>query len=100
MKAHIPNRLTNKQKKAIREEMANEHRRLGQGTVRRIYKLICAALHEEYGFGKVRCWRLIDRINKTAAAHEHDEVYWHHIDTLMEQLGLAFEKEDYELMDR
>lgn len=91
---------TKKQKAAIRETVAEELRRQEQDNIRRIFKLLCASLHEEYGFGKIRCMRIIDRINKTAAAHAQDEVYWHHIDTLMEQLGIAFVKEDYEQVDR
>ena len=100
MKARLPIRFNNKQKAAIREEVAQELQRQEQGNVRRIFKLLCASLHEEYGFGKTRCMRIIDRITKTAAEHEQDEVYWHHIDTLMEQLGIAFEREDYEMVDR
>lgn len=100
MRANIPTRLTNKQKAAIKTAVAEESRRLEQGNVRRIFKLLCASLHEEYGFGKKRCMRIIDRINKTASEHDHDEVYWHHIDTLMAQMGLAFVREDYEKVDR
>lgn len=100
MKARIPMQFTNKQKAAIREGVAAELRKQGQDNIRRVFKLLCASLHEEYGFGKIRCMRIIDRINKTAAEHEQDEVYWHHIDTLMEQLGIAFEREDYEKVDR
>lgn len=100
MKARIPMQFTNKQKAAIRENVAQELRRQQQDNIRRVFKLLCASLHEEYGFGKVRCMRIIDRINKTAAEHEQDEVYWHHIDTLMEQLGIAFEREDYDIVDR
>lgn len=100
MKARIPMQFTNKQKAAIRENVAQELRRQEQGNIRRVFKLLCASLHEEYGFGKIRCMRIIDRINKTAAEHEQDEVYWHHIDTLMEQLGIAFEREDYDKVDR
>lgn len=100
MKARIPMQFTNKQKAAIRDAVEQETRRQEQGNVRRIFKLLCASLHEEYGFGKVRCMRILDRINKTAAEHDHDEVYWHHVDTLMEQMGLAFVREDYEKVDR
>ena len=100
MKAMIPMRLTNKQKAAIRNAVKEETMRQERGNVRRIFKLLCVSLHEEYGFGKARCMRIIDRINQTAAAHEDDEVFWHHVDTLMSQLGIAFEREDYEKVDR
>lgn len=100
MKANIPARVTNKQMAAIRKEVAKELRKQERGNVRRIFKLLCASLHEEYGFGKVRCMRIIDRINKTAAEHENDEVYWYHIDKLMDQIGISFEREDYEQVDK
>ena len=100
MKANIPYRITNKQKAAIRSEVAEEIRRQGEDNTRRLFKLLCASLHEEYGFGKVRCMRMIQRISKLAAEHEHDEVYWTHVDMLMAQLGLEFVKENYEEMER
>lgn len=100
MKANIPMRFTNKQKAAIRDSVAQELKQQSQENVRRIFKLLCASLHEEYGFGKKRCMRIIDRISKTASEHDHDEVYWHHIDTLMEQMGIPFAREDYEKVDR
>lgn len=99
MKARIP-MVNNKQKAAIRESVAAELQRQGQGNTRRIFKLLCAALHEEYGFGKIRCMRIVERISKVAAEHEHDEVYWTHVDMLMEQLGLEFDKEDYKEIER
>lgn len=100
MKARIPMQFTNKQKAAIREGVAAELQRQGQDNIRRVFKLLCASLHAQYGFGRVRCMRIIDRINTTAAKHEQDEVYWKHIDTLMEQMGIPFQREDYEKVDR
>lgn len=88
-------RLTNKQKAAIREGVAEVLEQQKQGNNRRIFKLLCASLHEEYGFGKDRCMRIIDRISRVAAEHESDEVYWAHVDMLMEQIGLEFSKENY-----
>lgn len=100
MKARIPMQFTNKQKAAIREQVAEELKRQAQGNTRRIFKLLCASLHEEYGFGKVRLMRIIDRINKVAAEHETDEVYWTHIDMLMKQIGIAFATENYDEIER
>lgn len=100
MKAHIPARVTNKQMAAIRKEVAKELERQEQGSIRRIFKLLCAALHEQYGFGKVRLGRVLQSVSNLAAEHEHDEVFWTHIDRLMEQLGIDFEKEDYKEFDR
>lgn len=99
MKANIPYRLTNKQKSAIRDEVAEELRRQGEANTRRIFKLLCATLHKKRGYGKGRCMETIDDIRTLAAEHEHDEVFWTHIDMLMDQLGLPFEKENYEEME-
>lgn len=100
MKARLPARLTNKQKTAIREGVAAEMRRQEEGNIRRIFKLLCASLHEEYGFGQVRCRRIIANVSRLADQHEHDEVFWAHVDQLMAQIGMDFVNENYEVVDR
>lgn len=74
MKAHIPTRISNKQMAAIRKEVAKELERQERSNIRRVFKLLCAALHEEYGFGKIRCSRILQRVSNLAAEHENDEV--------------------------
>lgn len=62
---------------------------------------MCAVYNELYGHGKVRCMRAITRISELADKHKDDEVFWAHIDrVVIDQMGLGFEREDYELMDR
>lgn len=100
MRAIIPMQFTRKQKTAIRQGVADEFRRQGESNIRRVFKLLCASLNDEYGFGKIRCMRIINRINKTAKEHENDEVYWYHIDQKMKQMGIEFEDEDYSKVDR
>lgn len=100
MKAHIPVRISKQQMDAIRKEVAKELERQERSNIRRIFKLLCASLHEQYGFGKVRLGRVLQMISELAAEHEHDEVYWYHIDMLMEQIGVDFVKEDYNEVDR
>jgi hypothetical protein len=100
MKANIPTRVSNKQMAAIRKEVAKELERQEQSNIRRVFKLVCASLHEQYGFGKVRCGRVLQMVSKLAAEHENDEVYWYHIDRLMEQIGIEFINENYEEVDR
>ena len=65
-----------------------------------MFKLLCLSLHEEFGFGKDRCTRLIQRINALAEEHEQDEVYWTHVDSVMQDIGVEFEPENYAEMDR
>ena len=99
MKANIPMRFTNKQKAAIRESVAEELRRQGEDCMRRFLKLMCVSLNDDFGFGPVRLSRLINRISKLSVEHITDEVFWNHIDKRLEQMGIPFQPEDYELME-
>lgn len=92
--------LSKEQKTAIREYAKEAFTKQAQDNVRRMFKLMCLSLHEEFGFGKDRCTRLIQRINALAEEHEHDEVYWHHVDSVMKDIGVDFAKENYDEVDR
>lgn len=93
-------KLSKDQKTAIREYAKEAFTKQAQDNVRRMFKLMCLSLHEEFGFGKERCTRLIQRINALAEEHEHDEVYWHHVDSVMKDIGVDFAKENYDEVDR
>ena len=92
--------LSKDQKTAIREYAKEQFTKQAKGSVRRVFKLLCLSLHEEFGFGKERCTRLIQRINALAEEHEQDEVYWTHVDSVMQDIGVEFEPENYAEMDR
>lgn len=99
MRARLP--ISNKMKSKVRQEVAKEYERQGQASARRMFKLMCAVYNELYGHGKGRCTRSIMRISELSAKHKDDEVFWAHIDrVVIDQMGMAFEREDYELMDR
>ena len=99
MKARLP--INNKMKSQVRQEVAKEYERQGQASARRMFKLMCAVYNELYGHGKGRCMRAIARISKLSDKHKDDEVFWAHIDrVVIDQMGIEFEREDYELMDR
>lgn len=98
MRARLkPSAIVSKRQKAAVKAYQQQQ---NEGNMRRTFKLMCLALHEEFGFGKDRCARLVGRINALAEEHETDEVYWHHVDTVMKQIGLCFKEEDYEEVDR
>lgn len=88
--------VSKRQKEAFKEYTQKQN----EGNMRRTFKLMCLALHEEFGFGRDRCLRLMGSISKLANEHETDEVYWTHVDRVMEQIGLDFIKEDYDVVDR
>ena len=96
MKARIPskNRLSKEVIEAI-NEVAEEQLKTAQI---RSYKLMCAVLYEEIGWGKKRIDRLLKATLKKAESMIDDEVAWGHIDrTLIDYLkieGLTKEKDE------
>lgn len=93
--------ITSKQQKeAIRNLVDEELKRQRESSTRRLLKLVCVALHEEFGFGKDRLYRLGRMVNQLTAEHEHDEIYWTHVDNALRQIGISFDPEDYEVTDR
>lgn len=100
MKANWIRQQTKKQKKQIREDVGKELRKQTGDITRRLFKLFCLSLNEGYGFGKQRLMRVIDGVNERATGRETDEAFWKHVDDRMEQLGMMFQRENYDEMDR
>lgn len=99
MKARLP--INSKLKQQVRREVAKEYERQGQEATRRIFKLFCIALNEKYGFGKNRLLSTLQEVERLSVESQQDEVFWTHVDkVVIDQLGVNFEKENYELMDR
>ena len=97
MKARVS--IDKKTRQRINDEVKAEFDRQGQELSRRHIKLFCVALNEEFGFGKDRLLRLIQKYGDLGAERKDDEVFWTHIDRHLESIGLDFPKEDYEVMD-
>lgn len=92
MKARIA--IPARQKAAIQEEVRRELDKQEQGRIRRQYKLMCAALHELYGFGAGRLGAVLNRLSSLSAEHDRDEIFWEHIDrVVIHELGIPFEEE-------
>lgn len=99
MKAHVPaaGRLSKKQMTAIREAAGDALRRQEQDHIRRIFKLLCVALHESYGFGRRRLQKVLETISRTAQEADADEVYWAHVDrVVIDELQIDFVREETE----
>ena len=97
MKARLS--IDKKTRQRINDEVKAEFDRQGQELSRRHIKLFCVALNEEFGFGKDRLLRLIQKYGDLSAERKDDEVFWSHIDRYLERIGLDFPKENYETMD-
>jgi hypothetical protein len=88
MKARV---VTNKELK-IAEEIAKQSE---QAYMRRILKLVCYALHVQYGFGAKRISQIINFCNNEMK--DVDETYWINLDRLLtEHIGIDFANEDYD----
>ena len=92
--------LSKDQKAAIKDYAKEQFEKQAQDNMRRTFKLMCLSLHDEFGFGNSRCLRLVRRINELAEEHENDEVFWQHVDSVMQEIGVEFAVENYEEMDR
>ena len=102
MKARIslPGRVSKKQQEVAKRLVQEQFRSEAEGHTRRLLKIVCIALNETEGFGKQRLGRVLDSIIKISDEHMYDEVFWHHADKRLEQMGIPFSPEDYDLMDR
>lgn len=90
--------VNKKQKEAVKEYIQQEMQVQQVGSTRRVFKLFCVALHDEYGFGKGRLSNVLGRVNTVCEEKRDDPVFWSHMDRVIEQIGLDFPKEDYEAM--
>lgn len=96
MKARIP--LSNKQKKDIMPELEMYAKRAIEeernNLTRRLFKVMLVALHEEFGFGKVKLARALIKMVETIQKSDTDEVYWEHIDRLLiDKYKMKFERD-------
>lgn len=92
--------ITNKdRKRAVAELATAEYRKQGEGTARRLIKLLCVAMYEQYRFAGKRGGRVIDQINVLGDEHKDDPVFWAHVDRLLKQIGYDFPDEDYDEVD-
>lgn len=97
-------RLTEKEQKELDKYIFKKAMEIYKGEsmelMRRCYKIMAVALNEMFGFGKSRIMKLFDRAKDLATEREHDEIYWQHIDdTLIDQMGLEFERENYQELE-
>lgn len=99
MKARIPaaNKVSAKTKEAIRELVAAELEKEKQATTRRIMKMYCAALNEQFGFGQQRLFRLVNATLEMINEHADDEIFWARLDRKLHQIGMDFQDEEWEL---
>ena len=102
MKARIP--VPKSYRKQINEyvrDASAEHLRQEKLVFsRRIIKVCCVVLNKYFGFGRKRIDQFVVAMGEFTALRSDDPVYWSHIDDkLINEIGLDFERENYEEMD-
>lgn len=94
MKARLA--VTKEVKSSVRKHVEEELDRQEKQRTRRFYKLLCAALNRQFGFGNSRLTRTISEISSLAVQHD-DEIFWEHVDRLVtDQIGIPFDREESE----
>lgn len=94
------NKMSKKQQETVRELMQEQFRKEAEGHTRRLLKIVCIALNETEGFGKQRIGRFMDSVMKISDEHMTDIVFWTHADRRLQQMGVPFMPEDYDVVDR
>lgn len=96
MKARIPNsaKLTKKQLQAAESYSRQVVKADQERLLRQYFKLMCYVLNRDFGFGNKRCFSVIYGISRLAAEHDHDEIFWEHLDrVIVDEMKLDFERE-------
>lgn len=102
MKCNIP-RINSKTRKAIdgytKHRVAEYYEKQGEEITRRVMKLFCTTLHDDFGFGCERLNKVVIGVSKRIEKSKKDEVFWFHEDRDLNRIGMKFPNEDYEVMD-
>lgn len=93
MKARLP-KLSQTQLKKARAEVGRILKDDMQTIARRMNKLVCIALNNEFGFGAERLSRTMLAISALADEAEKDSEFWTHADIRLEQIGCTFKREE------
>ena len=82
-----------------RQNVADWLKKNEQALTRRVLKIVCVSLNEEFGFGAERLSRLVKSVNKTTDEWHDNPCFWTMIDRRLEQIGIPFEKENYDELE-
>ena len=102
MNARVKKRdtLSKKQQKEIDELIREEYDRVSEehadGVARRVVKLFCQAMYEEYIWTAAGFQRVVERVYKVDAESGENHELMSHIDQNLDRLGYHFQHEDPE----
>ena len=82
-----------------RQNVAEWLRKNEAALTRRILKVVCVSLNNEFGFGAERLSKLVKQVNKTTDEWHENPCFWTMIDRRLEQIGIPFECENYDELE-
>lgn len=82
-----------------RENVAEWLKKNEAALIRRALKIVCVSLNEGFGYGAQRLSKLVDAVNKTTKEQDDNPVFWTMIDRRLEQIGIPFERENYDELE-
>ena len=82
-----------------RQNVADWLKKNEQALTRRVLKIVCVSLNEEFGHGAVRLSRLVNSVNRTTDEWHDNPCFWTMVDRRLEQIGIPFEKENYDELE-
>ena len=99
MKARLP--IPKEMRERVYQFARDEIERQQKTATLRLYKICILALALEFGFGKGRALKFVRKVNELVLQADTDEAFSYHLDKrVIDQMGLDFEREDYERWDR
>ena len=82
---------------AVEEYIKTEVNRTKNEEMARFLKIICATLHQKFGFGGKRLTKLVFDAQEFMLENKGNEIFWDRLDELLiDKLGIPVEREDYE----
>lgn len=96
MNAHIRHKVDKATKNQIKGLVRDEMQKQGLEMSRRYLKLFAYILNEHFGFGAGRLSKIVDCFNELNEEKNGDAVFWQHLDKRLHDIGVPFDKENYE----
>lgn len=99
------NRMSKREREDIKSYIYNNSieyiKQENRNCIRRTFKLMAVRLNEKYGFGKKRLSELFILCGEVSKNERYqDPIFWEHVDRkVIDEMGLAFERENYEELE-
>lgn len=94
MRARIPakQKLSKQMQTSVQELVIKEREAQSKELIEQIIKVSLINLNRNFGFGQQRLIKFLDTVTSMFAEHQHDELYWRHVDQIIrDELKIDFD---------